>query len=97
MRVTLTVLWIALLSLALAVWDCGSLVFGDPLGVCGALGELDITAPESSGAVVAGVAALGWSLRGCLICVGCVDDAGISRSEHWSRISVDCPTPTAGT
>jgi hypothetical protein len=59
MRVTLTVLWIALLSLALAVWDCGSLAFGDPLGVCGALRELDIAAPESSGAVVAGVAALG--------------------------------------
>lgn len=60
MRAVLSVLWIALLSFALAVWDCSSLVFGDPLRVCGTVGGLNIPVPETSGAVVAGVAALGF-------------------------------------
>lgn len=59
MRAVLSVLWIALLLFALVVWDCSSLVFGDPFRVCGTVGGLDIPVPETSGAVVAGVAALG--------------------------------------
>jgi len=49
----------ALLLLALAIWDCTTLVLGDPLEVCATLAALEVPDPETVGVVVAGIAGVG--------------------------------------
>ena len=57
----------ALLIFALAIWNCTSLVFGDPPGVCPTLRVFEVSDPETVGLAVAAVSGVGliatWAPR----------------------------------